>query len=719
MVREIMKKGFVLFIIWALFFLLAGPISEAQSPFEFIRLDEIKTARLSSARIPGSSLTPNTIILFSTSEGRFGKLLVKSSDYNLMLAWVTFQADGAVYSRGDNLTIRGTFTCDLDSGQETRTSADFWWQISSQTEKYLTPQNGAAFAIYTPPTATRSDTISGQRPSSQRIETSTTSIESTKQIEQTKSTNLTDKLRKVVKIKDQIVQAKTASSISSAPLQSQRVQEPMFIPGQVLGLRHNLNNELLSKDNYMVFFSASAKMHVTRMYGGDFGAPLHRGYEWWMVNDDSSANSDSYVLPPGVVFALKHNKNQIDEDCITLFGRDPIKGPDEFSRFKKYRGGDIGEGSHAGDGYFWYESTGQDFSDWSMVNRLPKYTVIGLKHSKNQKDKVLVWQGKAYDPANPNISPPPGFRRVFGGDRGARSGEGYYWYEKIDGPEIVSIPTLSVTLSRSLLASNADPRELDLDGDGLVDSQENELAMMLRPYLIFDSDESARQSHEPVVVYQVYPFLPNTRVGIRWVFLFRKDGGYSENSWCESLDAHDGDNDAAYYELYSEDNGITWKLRAILLGYIWPKESRLEVYDLTHPIIYMSASKHHMYFTRDWDHRDSLYSTYIKGPGRCNDDVNGLGARFLADITSFRAANPSILFNNVGELERHPSPPFVNDLSIYFSGHSVWGEKDFYSKECGPIKAKLLPLWIPAKLWGGGSPSDSNTADPGRRRKIK
>ncbi|MGQ9638618.1 MAG: hypothetical protein ACUVT6_12650 [Thermodesulfobacteriota bacterium] len=468
---------------------------------------------------------------------------------------------------------------------------------------------------------------------------------------------------------------------------AQPTGQPLLVPGLILGLRHNMNQERISSNIYMVFFSAPPGAPVTRMYGGDFGAPLHRGYEWWMVNDNPSADPNSYVLPPGIPFALKHNKNQGNQKNIALFGRDPITGPVKFSRFKKYAGGDLGGGTHAGDGYYWYESTGEGFSNWGIIGNLPRYTVVGLKHSRNQRDKVFVWEGKKYDPVNPSIPPPSGFVRVFGGDRGASAGEGYYWYEKVTGSEVVSIPNLTARLGRSLLFGPTDPQNADLDRDGLLDMLEGELAMIFSPHLIFDSDEKARKPHEPVVLFQVRPLDLRSlvrQITIKWVFLFRRDGGYGPSSSCR--DAHDGDNDDAYYEVTSRDHGRTWTITKIKLSFKdleWPRTSRLEVDELTHPIIYMSAHKHHMYFTKDWDGKDSIYSDWD-----CNDDVNGQGSRVRADVISFRRANPQILYNNVGEPESHPSPPFVNDLSYFYSGQSAWQDKNFYG--AGNIKTKWM-----------------------------
>lgn len=261
---------------------------------------------------------------------------------------------------------------------------------------------------------------------------------------------------------------------------------------------------------------------------------------------------------------------------------------------------------------------------------------------------------------------------------------------------------LRAELVRSLFTENASK---DQDGDGLADQMEGELANVFRPYLVFDSDEAARGPHEPVVLFQVRlsdvqgVTSEGTRIwrlAIKWVFLFRRDGGYGPSSWCGN--DHEGDNDDALFELESRDDGVTWRLVRVALssrgpdefaGPEWPAYSELEVYDLTHPKIYMSAHKHHEYFNTDWDEEDSLYSSWY-----CNDDVNGEGASFLANVHSIAIREGHFTsfsrnHNNVGEWNAH-STPFVDDLSAFFPGHSAWGEADFYSDDAGPIKNKWL-----------------------------
>lgn len=52
----------------------------------------------------------------------------------------------AVHSSG-RLTIRGTWSCDLDSGAETSAGADFWWEQDTNVKRYLVPKNGAGFFV--------------------------------------------------------------------------------------------------------------------------------------------------------------------------------------------------------------------------------------------------------------------------------------------------------------------------------------------------------------------------------------------------------------------------------------------------------------------------------------------------------------------------------------------------------------------------------------------
>lgn len=111
--------------------------------------DDIAQAAVTSDPISGNDegnqLTPGSILLCHTSQGRFAKLLVESWGYDLGLRWVTYDADGSLYSSGTGLLIHGTWACDLDEGLETDTDCDFRWDQFTGTERSLTPLNGALF----------------------------------------------------------------------------------------------------------------------------------------------------------------------------------------------------------------------------------------------------------------------------------------------------------------------------------------------------------------------------------------------------------------------------------------------------------------------------------------------------------------------------------------------------------------------------------------------
>jgi hypothetical protein len=110
---------------------------------------------MSTASISGndpfssSSLKVGSVLVYYTNLGRYGKLWVKSFNPTgnvLTIDMTTYNSDGTVYVQKTNLQIRGTYSCDLDTGVETSTGRDFWWEILSSTSRRLTPTNSAKFA---------------------------------------------------------------------------------------------------------------------------------------------------------------------------------------------------------------------------------------------------------------------------------------------------------------------------------------------------------------------------------------------------------------------------------------------------------------------------------------------------------------------------------------------------------------------------------------------
>lgn len=123
--------------------------------FDNITLADIKLISLSSDKINGSDSQDNqipadTVLVYQSNEGRYGKMKILSYGYNLTIKWVTYNSDGSVFSNGENLLIKGTWNYDMDYGiEETSSSslADFWWEQVDSTIRYIVPKNSAKFSI--------------------------------------------------------------------------------------------------------------------------------------------------------------------------------------------------------------------------------------------------------------------------------------------------------------------------------------------------------------------------------------------------------------------------------------------------------------------------------------------------------------------------------------------------------------------------------------------
>jgi hypothetical protein len=145
-------------------------------------------------------------------------------------------------------------------------------------------------------------------------------------------------------------------------------------------------------------------------------------------------------LPPGIVFALTHNGNQRNKvfvwqgtlyrmpPCLGSFGCPPPPSPPPGMSWE--HGGDLGAPKQIG--YLWFESVGDRFT-FTPAHRelgcdLPPGLVLGLKHSRNQFRKTLAWVA-TLDPAQVISVQRFCLERQGGGDRGAPSYVGFFWYE--------------------------------------------------------------------------------------------------------------------------------------------------------------------------------------------------------------------------------------------------------------------------------------------------
>ena len=133
--------------------------TKGDRPFDGITASHIKKAlaggtgkdAIDGSATPANKIPAGTVLLYVTSDGRFGKVKVVEYGYNLTLKWVTYRPDGSVFSKGDKLVVRGTWTCDLDHGTEGRrgrSRPDFWWEQVDRVKRRWVPQNGARFVVY-------------------------------------------------------------------------------------------------------------------------------------------------------------------------------------------------------------------------------------------------------------------------------------------------------------------------------------------------------------------------------------------------------------------------------------------------------------------------------------------------------------------------------------------------------------------------------------------
>jgi hypothetical protein len=107
---------------------------------------DFSTSKVNGANDETNQLSPGSVFLCKTSEGRLCKFLVEEYGYNLVLSWTTYERNGDIHSKGSGLRVRGTWECDLDRGKESSDGADFWWEQVTESERFLVPENGAVFA---------------------------------------------------------------------------------------------------------------------------------------------------------------------------------------------------------------------------------------------------------------------------------------------------------------------------------------------------------------------------------------------------------------------------------------------------------------------------------------------------------------------------------------------------------------------------------------------
>lgn len=129
----------------------------SSSFFQQIDIADARSVNLSRLRINGSNselnfLRPGTILVYQTNQGRYGKIQIRANDDILSMRWNTWDTDGATYQAEDYFPLKGNTYYDIDLGKEdlgeAKSLSDFLWIDKGKSERWLTPVNEAAMAVY-------------------------------------------------------------------------------------------------------------------------------------------------------------------------------------------------------------------------------------------------------------------------------------------------------------------------------------------------------------------------------------------------------------------------------------------------------------------------------------------------------------------------------------------------------------------------------------------
>jgi hypothetical protein len=105
-----------------------------------------EAGNMSASRIFASSMPGNSVLVYKTRSGLYGKLGVLSSSTDLTIDLTTYNSSGTgTVAQSNSLKIPSGQYCDLESGvvAPTSSSADFQWSVQA-----LIPDNSAVFYVH-------------------------------------------------------------------------------------------------------------------------------------------------------------------------------------------------------------------------------------------------------------------------------------------------------------------------------------------------------------------------------------------------------------------------------------------------------------------------------------------------------------------------------------------------------------------------------------------
>ena len=115
--------------------------------FNLITFHDVQSASYSGTRI-SRGLLRDRVVFARTNLGNFAKFQVQGGDDLMIRRLTVYNPAGCIIRTAYNLTIRSSFSCDLDNARESSSGADFWWHGVSAGVSYLEAQNAASFHLY-------------------------------------------------------------------------------------------------------------------------------------------------------------------------------------------------------------------------------------------------------------------------------------------------------------------------------------------------------------------------------------------------------------------------------------------------------------------------------------------------------------------------------------------------------------------------------------------
>ena len=247
--------------------------------------------------------------------------------------------------------------------------------------------------------------------------------------------------------------------------------------------------------------------------------------------------------------------------------------------------------------------------------------------------------------------------------------------------------TTSVPIAVPDFPSTLNTLGADVDGDGLFDIAEDEVANCAAPIFFFDSGEPALQPNEPVLLHAIYPsqFDGNDelRLIVNYAMLFEHDGGYFNCLFPETDGCNSHVADSQSLQLQFRVTGLY--TAEVLAG--TDSEGHPASFLSSKLNLFPSWGKHHIYF-----------GTMVCGTSGCDCSQCGLGHYDRADGNGpvRQPTSTNVGQNRSFDVCSYPETHggYINHLaSVGFPGDYVYDPCDEQCPNGGDHCADSDPGW--------------------------